>query len=43
MFNLSFDGDIAIVKGGKKIGKARAKVYPTDAKGVTNLCIDGKG
>lgn len=43
MFNISFDGDIAIVRNGKKIGKLKAKIYPTDAKGTNNLCIDGKG
>jgi hypothetical protein len=31
------------VKAGKKIGKMKISVWPCDAKGITNLCIDDKG
>jgi len=43
MFNISFDGDIGIVRGGKKVGKMRISVFPTDAKGAANLSIEQKG
>ena len=40
MFNISFQGDLGIVRAGKKIGKMNIAVWPSDAKGITNLCID---
>jgi hypothetical protein len=43
MFNISFQGDVGIVRAGKKIGKMNIAVWPSDAKGITNLCIDDKG
>lgn len=43
MFNISYQGDIGIVRGGKKIGRMNILLFPTDAKGVSNLSIEGKG
>lgn len=43
MFNISFEGDVGIVRAGKKIGKMTISVWPSDLKGTTNLCIDDKG
>lgn len=43
MFNLSFAGELAIVKGGEKIGKLSVNLYPTDSLGTINTGIEGKG
>lgn len=43
MFNISYTGDVAIVKGGKKIGRMTINVYPTDNLGKDNLTIEGMG
>lgn len=43
MFNISFQGDIPIVRGGKKVGLMTVKVYPSDSMGQKNLSIDDKG
>lgn len=43
MFNISFSGDVGIVRGGRKIGRMSIGVYPCDRHGVDNLSIDGKG
>lgn len=43
MFNISFEGDLGIVRGGKKIGRMSVRVYPCDIQGKSNLSIDENG
>ena len=43
MFNISFLGDIVIVRGGKSIGRMQVHIFPTDSKGLTNTSIEGTG
>jgi len=39
MFNIAYAGDVAIVKGGKKIGRMEVNIYPADSLGLENLTI----
>lgn len=43
MFNISFEGDVSIVRGGRKIGRMSVKVFPCDSLGTANLSIDETG
>jgi hypothetical protein len=43
MFNVSFAGDVAIVRAGRKVGRITVHVYPSDIKGLTNATIEGVG
>lgn len=39
MFNIAYAGDVAIVRGGKKIGRMEVNIYPADSLGLENLTI----
>lgn len=40
LFNISFNGDIAIISHSKKIGKIHARLYQTDRNGAEDLSLD---
>lgn len=39
MFNISYEGAVSIVKGGKQVGKMTVHIYPTDKAGSASLSI----
>ena len=43
MFSIAFEGEVAIIKSGRKIGRLMVSIYPSDSKGTSNSSIEGRG